>query len=111
MLTLALLLGYAIFVKASTPTGGKKFCKEFVGNVDSVVGNITITDTNCKLWFNGSLPSDNKICLTNVPNGTVFIIEWKDWRGVMQERHEVPCIRDEDVLQNDIPYPKPVGLT
>lgn len=111
ILILALLLGYAIFVKASTPVGAKKFCKEFVGNVDSIVGNITIIDTNCKVWFNGSLPSDHKICLTNVPSGTVFIIEWRDWRGVIQERHEVLCVVDEDVLQNDIPFAKPTGLT
>jgi len=110
MLTLALLLGYAFFVKASTPAGARKFCKEFVGNVDSIVGNITIIDTNCKVWFNGSLPSDHKICLTNVPSGTVFIIEWRDWRGVMQERHEVLCTSSE-VLRNDIPFAKPAGLT
>jgi len=110
ILILALLLGYAIFVKALTPVGVRKFCKEFVGNVDSIVGNITIIDTNCKVWFNGSLPSDHKICLTNVPSGTVFIIEWRDWRGVMQERHEVLCVVDEDVLKNDIPFAKPTGL-
>jgi hypothetical protein len=77
---------------------GKTFVKEWTGNVGGVLGNVTVTDTTGKLWFNGPIPETKKM---------VFMIEWKDWRGTNQERWVVECTQDgTSYLVNDIPYPK-----
>lgn len=90
---------------------GKTFIKEWFGDVNSIVGPILIKDASGFVWYNDPLPLNHKIIITNVPHGTEMMIQWKDWRGVMQERHTVECINYTDYLKNDIPYPKFIQTT
>lgn len=116
--TLSVLTGFIAtlaFAYASSPASpdGLKFCKIFKGYVDSVEGNITIKDAATgQIYYNGPLPADHKICIYT-PHGTVVLIQWKDWRGQMSERHTILCeyvVAEDcdayDELINCIPFPK-----
>lgn len=84
----------------------KTFCKIWRGYTESISGNITITDVATgKVYWNAPLPPTKKICI-KTPHGTTVLIQWKDWRGVQQERHTIKCNGNYDELVNTIPFPK-----
>jgi len=105
-ITLVCLLPALAFASVPVSLDGLNFCKIFEGHVESIEGNITITDaTTGEIYFNGPLPEDHKICI-QVLHGTELLIQWKDWRGQMQESHIVECKWNFDELINCIPFPK-----
>jgi len=97
-------LGHVRF--AGSSSDGLKFCKLFRGNVESILGNVTIKDANTgEIYWKGELPADGKICIYVLHNTEVVIL-WRDWRGQQQERHLVECNGNYDELVNEIPFPK-----
>lgn len=105
----AVTVSLLLIVVYSSPVAnldGRKFCKKFTGATDTIEGNVLITDADTgAVYFNGTPPDDYKICI-RVGYNTELIIQWKDWRGQMEERHVVDCSHDTDELVNCIPYPK-----
>jgi hypothetical protein len=105
LLTITVLAASTFIPKLAGPDG-KTFTKEWTGAIGTIEGNVTITDTAQNVWYNGPVPLDRKIVIHNIPHGTVFMIAWKDWRGVQQERWVVECVDNESYLLNTIPFPK-----